>query len=630
MSKKKQTNIIISLMMLFFTIVFLIISIRYIYIQVTGKTGDVLLTEWANELRETSLTLPAERGKIYDNNGMMLAYNRPTYRLYAILDPEYSADLQETMHVTDPEDVATKLSSVLELDEEEILEKIKKGQEDERFQVEFGKRGRNLSQEKMEEITELDIPGVNFIEDSMRYYPNGTFASQIIGFARETDEEEITGIAGIEKEKNNLLTGEDGFVGYKRDKYDKKLLNADEVVQEAEDGDDIVLTIDQKIQTLLEDVLTQVDEQYEPKRITAAVMDPKTREVLTMSNRTGNKHNIPDDVKIWYNDVISTPVEPGSTAKIFTWAAAIDSGVYDGDDTFKSGKYSVNEKVETINDHNQGKGWGTIDYDEGFRRSSNVAASKLMWEKMEDDVFLDYLKKFDFDKETEIDLPSEVPGKILYDWPSEKLRSSFGQGSTLTPIQQMKAATFIVNGGDMLRPYVIKKVVDSSTGEVIEEKEPQIVGTPISEKTAEKMMDLLDSVVNEDDGTGKPYKLDNYTVMGKTGTAQIPDPDEPGYLQRNHNNIYSFLGMAPKEDPEILMHVSVTQPKLKDGESGTAPTSFIFKNVMENGLRYLNIEPDKEEIIESIDSYKFPKVEGKSTKEVEKELKDKKVDVKFI
>src|SRR5699024_3006329 len=118
--------------------------------------------------------------------------------------------------------------------------------------------------------------------------------------------------------------------------------------------------------------------------------------------------------------------------------------------------------------------------------------------------------------------------------------------------------------------------------------------------------------------------------MGKTGTAQIPDPDEPGYLQGNHNNIYSFLGMAPKEDPEILMHVSVTQPKLKDGESGTAPTSFIFKIVMENGLRYLNIKPDKEEIIESIDSYKFPKVEGKSTKEIEKELKDKKVDVKFI
>ena len=630
MSKKKQTNMIISLIMLLFTLIFIIVSIRYIYIQVTGKAEDVLLTEWANELRETSLTLPAERGKIYDNNGMMLAYNRPTYRLYAILDPEYSTNLPQTMHVTDPEDVATKLSSVLELDKEEILEKIKEGQKEERFQVEFGKHGRNLSQEKMEEITELDIPGVNFIEDSMRYYPNGTFASQILGFARETDEEEITGIAGIEKEKNDLLTGEDGFVRYKRDKYDKKLLNADEVVQEAKDGDDIVLTIDQKIQTLLEDVLSQVNDQYQPKRITAVVMDPKTGEVLAMSNRPSYNPNKPNDVKNWYNDVISTPVEPGSTAKIFTWAAAIDSGVYDGDETFKSGKYSVNEKVETINDHNQGKGWGTIDYDEGFRRSSNVAASKLMWEKMEDDVFLDYLKKFDFDKETEIDLPSEVPGKILYDWPSEKLRSSFGQGSTLTPIQQMKAATSIVNGGDMLRPYVIKKVVDSSTGEVIEEKEPQIVGTPISEKTAEKMMDLLDSVVNEDDGTGKPYKLDNYTVMGKTGTAQIPDPDGPGYLQGNHNNIYSFLGMAPKEDPEILMHVSVTQPKLKDGESGTAPTSFIFKNVMENGLRYLNIEPDKEEIIESIDSYKFPKVEGKSTKEVEKELKDKKVDVKFI
>lgn len=617
-------------MMLLFTLIFILISVRYIYIQVTGETNNVLLTEWANELRETSLTIPAERGKIYDNNGMMLAYNRPTYRLYAILDPEYSENVQQSMHVTNPEDVAAKLSPILELDEKELLEKIKKGQKEERFQVEFGKDGRNLSQEKMEEIVELDIPGVNFIEDSMRYYPNGIFASQILGFARETDEEEITGIAGIEKEKNDLLTGTDGFVRYKRDKYDKKLLNADEVVQEAQNGDDIVLTIDQKIQTLLEDVLSQVDEQYDPKRITAVVMNPKTGEILGMSNRPSYNPNKPDDVKNWYNDVISTPVEPGSTSKIFTWAAAIDAGVYDGKETFKSGKYSVNQKVETINDHNQGKGWGTIDYDEGFRRSSNVAASKLLWEKMEEDVFLDYLKKFDFDKETEIDLPNEVAGEILYDWPSEKLRSSFGQGSTLTPIQQMKAATSIVNDGDMVRPYVIKKIIDSNTGETIEEKEPQIVGTPISEKTADEMLDLLDSVVNEDDGTGKPYKLDNYTVLGKTGTAQIPDPDGSGYLEGNHNNIYSFLGMAPKENPEILMHVSVTQPKIKEGESGTDPTSFIFKNVMENGLRYLNIEPDKEEIVESIDSYVFPKVEGKSTKEVKQELEKEKVDVKFI
>lgn len=630
MSKKKQTNIMIFFFMLLFLLLFLLISVRYIYIQVTGQANDVLLTEWANELRETSLPLPAERGKIYDNNGMMLAYNRPMYRVYAILDPEYSANLEQPMHVTDSKKVAATLSSFIDLDEKEILKKINKGQEEELFQVEFGKEGRNISQEEMEEIAELQIPGVNFSEDSMRYYPNGIFASQILGFARETEEDDIAGIAGIEKEKNDLLTGTDGFVRYKRDKFDKKLLNADEVVQEPKNGDDIILTIDQKIQTLLEDVLSQVDEQYEPKRITAVVMNPKTGEILAMSNRPSYNPNSPDDVENWYNDVISTPVEPGSTSKIFTWAAAIDSGVYDGKEVFSSGKYSINPKVETINDHNNGEGWGKIDYDEGFRRSSNVAASKLMWEKMEADVFLDYLEKFDFDKKTEIDLPNEVAGKILFDWPSEKLRASFGQGSTMTPIQQMKAATAIVNGGDMVQPFVIQKNIDSSTGETMEEREPKVVGTPISESTANKMLDLLDSAVNGKNGTGKPYQLDNYTVIGKTGTAQIPNPDGPGYLGGKNNNIYSFLGMAPKENPELLMHVSVTQPKISSKDSSTDPTSFIFKNVMENGLRYLNIEPDKEEIIDPIESYEFPNIEGKSIKDVKKLLEKENVNVEFI
>lgn len=616
--------------MLLFLLLFLVISGRYIYIQATGEANDVLLTEWANELRETSLVLPAERGKIYDHNGMALAYNRPTYRVYAILDPEYSVNKADPMHVTDPEKTAEQLSSIVDIDKEEIVKRIKSGQKNSQFQVEFGNEGKDLPQEVMEEIAELEIPGINFIEDSMRYYPNGVFASHIIGFARSTDEEEVAGIAGMEKEKNALLSGTDGYVRYHRDKYNKKLLDANEVVKSPENGDDIILTIDQKIQTLLEDVLSQVDEKYQPKRITAVVMNPKTGEVLAMSNRPSYNPNSPDDVKNWYNDVISTPVEPGSTTKMFTWAAAIESGVYNGDEMFKSGKYTVNPKVETINDHNQGEGWGSIDYDEGFRRSSNVAASKLVWEKMGTETFLEYLKKFDFDKETNIDLPNEVAGKVLYDWPSEKLRAAFGQGSTISPIQQMKAATAIANGGDMMQPYIVKKVVNPDTGEVLEEKKPKVVGTPISENTANQMIELLDSVVNEDGGTGKPYRLDDYSVIGKTGTAQIPDPEGPGYLSGSENNMYSFLGMAPKDDPEILMHVSVTQPKLKKGESGSQAVSFIFNNVMENGLHYLNIEPDKERVIDPIKSKAFPSVEGKTTAEVKKQLQKEKIEATFI
>src|SRR5690625_223152 len=217
-------------------------------------------------------------------------------------------------------------------------------------------------------------------------------------------------------------------------------------------------------------------------------MKPKTDEILDISNRPSYNPTDPAEVENWYNDVISTPVEPGSAVKMFTWAAAIEEGVYNGEETFESGSYTVNERIQPINDHNRGEGWGSISYNEGFQRSSNVAAAKLAWEKIGTDTFLEYLQAFDFDKPTEIDLPGEVEGQILYNWPLEKLTSSFGQGSTLTPIQQMKAATAIANDGKMLQPYVIKRIVDSSTGEIMEEKNANVVGEPISEETSDQVL----------------------------------------------------------------------------------------------------------------------------------------------
>lgn len=619
--KNKKTNIMASFFMVVFLIFFLIISGRFIYIQVTGEVNDVSLEAWAKEKRETSVVLPAERGKIYDRNGMTLAYNRPTYRIYAIVDPEYSKSQKEPLHVVDPEETAEKLAPLLGIDEKEILERLQEGIEEGKFQVEFGKEGKNLSQQVMEEINELQLPGINFMEDSIRYYPNGMFASHIIGFASpDEDTGIVSGVTGLEKEKNKLLSGTDGFIRYHRDKYNKKLLESNEVVQHPEDGHDIYLTIDQKIQTILEDVLSQVDEKYNPSRITAVVMHAKTGEILAMGSRPSFNPNHPEQVENWYNDVISIPVEPGSTAKIFTWAAAIEEGVYNGNELFQSGKYVVNEKIEPINDHNQGRGWGKISFDEGFRRSSNVAASKLVWEKLGTDTFLEYLQKFHLDEPTNIDLPNEVPGQILYNWPSEKLRTAFGQGSTMTPIQQIKGVSAIANEGKMLKPFVVKKVVDPNSGEVVSENSPEVVGEPISKETAQQMIELLDDVVTEKDGTGRKYQLDDYSVVGKTGTAQIPNPNGSGYLTGRENNIFSFLGMAPKEDPQIIMHVSVKQPSLSQTETGSDPVAFIFNHVMENALHYLNIEPDKEDEQEEIDVVEIPQITNKKVTTVQKDL----------
>lgn len=629
-----RVSFITSLYMVIFLAVFLVIAGRFLYIQLTGQVHNVSLAELAEQRRTVSHALPAERGKIYDTNGMLLAYDRPTFKLYAIIDESITLNSRDPQHVVNLEETSRKLADILEIDQSFIQERLEKGKAEGKFQVEFGTIGKNLSQKTKEKIEELHLPGINFEQESIRYYPNGMFASHIIGLARKnqgdsSDEEKIVGVTGIEQEKDHLLQGKDGYISYERDGYLDKLLYPNETIIHPEDGVDIYLTIDQKVQTLLEDMLSQVQEDYEPERITAVVLNAKTGEVVAMSSRPSFDLNNPVDVKNWYNDVVSTPFEPGSTVKIFTWAAAIDAGVYNSKETFKSGRYQINPIVDPVHDHNNGEGWGHITFDEGFIRSSNVAAAKIAWEKLGPDEFLEYLKRFDFDKKTNIDLPNEVSGQILYNWPIEKITTAFGQGSTLTPIQQIKAATALTNGGEMLQPYVIKKIVDSQTGEVIENNSRTVVGRPISEEAAHKVLSLMKDVVHSDKGTGKIYQLEDYTVAGKTGTAETPNPDGPGYLRGREHNIYSFLGVAPAEDPELIMYVSVSKPKLSAQEYGYLPVAHIFTNVMQNGLRYLNIAPDQEpeQLYKTV---KIPELKGKNAKEMAKTLKEKGLKVTLI
>lgn len=622
------------LLIIGFVCLFVVLTGRFLYIQVTGEVNNVSLTAWAKEKRSSSYTLDAERGTIFDNQGVTLAYDRRTYRMYALVDETYTINSKDPKHVVDIDQTAQALAPIIDVDESYIRDRLTSGIDNERTQVEFGTAGKELSIQTKEKIESLKLPGINFFEESIRHYPNGLFASHILGFARKEDEEEaderadeIIGVIGIEKELDDVLRGTSGYVSYQRDYYKKKLLDPDEVIKKPVNGNDVYLTIDQKIQVLLEDVMSEVEVEYSPERITAMVMNAKTGEILAMSNRPSFDPNDPKDVQNWYNDIISTPFEPGSTVKMFTWAAAIDAGVYHGDELYKSGRYQINPVVDPVHDHNQGRGWGAIPFDEGFRRSSNVAASKLVWDKLGPEKYFEYLQAFDFDEKTNIDLPEEVAGQLLYNWPREKLATSFGQGSTITPIQQMKAATAIANEGQMLQPYVIKKIVDADTNEIVEEKSKTIIGEPISEEAANQVLELLGTVVNSKDGTGRPYRLESYSVGGKTGTAEIPDPNG-GYLRGRENNVFSFLGMAPLDDPQLMMYVSVTKPTLAADEIGSDPVSFIFKNVMENSLHYLNIEPDKEknDPIEMID---IPSLDAPS-KTIQEELTSKGLKVTVV
>ncbi|PAD37236.1 penicillin-binding protein [Terribacillus saccharophilus] len=627
MKKNKTTQRMAMFLLSAFALLFLVLAGRFLFIQASGEVAGVNLKEFAESKRTDSYTLEATRGKILDRNGMELAYDQPTYSIYAIVSEKYSADKDHPIHVTDVDKTSEEIADIIDADPADLKERLQKGIDEGLWQVEFGSAGKGLTQDQKKKIEELDLPGIQFTEEAERFYPNGTFASQIIGLAQRKDGV-ITGMTGIEQQLNDQLAGKNGNISYERDGYGYKLLNPSEEVQAAQDGDNVYLTIDQKIQTLLEDTLTQVDDKWNPKKISAVVMNPKTGEIVAMSNRPSYDPNDPENVENWYNDAISNPMEPGSTMKMFTVASAIEEGKWNPDEEYKSGSFKV-DKETTIYDWKK-DGWGSITNLEGIQRSSNVMVANLVANKIGEDKFLNYLKKFHFDQKAGIDLPGEIPGTILYNYQSEKISASYGQGTTATPIQMITAASAIANDGKMVTPHIIDKIVNPDTKKVVEQNETKVQAEPISKETADETLKILESVVTSEHGTGKPYKLDDYSVSGKTGTAQIPNPNGGGYMEGKNNYLFSFLGMAPADDPELIMYVSVLQPELKETETGSEPSAFIFKNVMENALHYMDISPDQADDKNEVSEKRVPDIEGMSSNATKKALEDTGMDVVVV
>ncbi|WP_462409182.1 penicillin-binding protein [Neobacillus sp. Marseille-QA0830] len=622
--KQPYMNAGAAILFAIFGLLFFVLLVRYFTIQITGEVKGQPLAAKAEQKYIRKDVLPASRGIIYDKNGEVIAEDTSSYKLVAILDKKMTTDPKNPKHVTNPSKTAKELAKYIDMDESEIYSTLsKKG----KFQVEFGKAGRDLTQETKTKIESLKLPGITFIRDSKRFYPNGVFASHVVGYADKVEQKDGTyktiGKMGIEQSLNDNLTGKNGKINYESDFWGYILPDGKEKVTAAQNGNDVYLTIDQKIQTFLEDAMTNVEKEYKPKKIIAIVADPKTGNILAMGQRPSfnpkTKEGIEDS---WHNEAIETSYEPGSTMKIFTLAAAVQEGVFDPNETYQSGSYRVTDKDRPIHDHN-GSGWGTITYLEGVQRSSNVAFAKIANEKLGFDRFRDYLTKFGFDKPTGIELPNETTGKIQYTYPSEKITTAYGQGTAITAIQQIQAATAIANDGKMLQPHIIQKIVNHDTKETIQETSPEVAGTPISAQTAAKVRDYLETVVTSPNGTGGRYKLDGYSVAGKTGTANIPGPG--GYLKGVNNYMFSFLGMAPKDDPKLIVYVAVQQPDLQGDEAGQGaiPVSAIFNPVMQNSLHYLNIQPSE---VEKATVNKLPDLTGKSVAEVEKQLKDQGFD----
>lgn len=589
---RKSMNRRAMLFFIFFSFAFFILTYRFFVLQFTQTAEGRALAAYAEEKYSKSRTIMATRGSILDRNGDPLAVDTASYRLIAILSPTVTPEGAKTpSHVTDPEKTAEILADYIEMEEEKIYELLTT----DAFQVEFGMAGRNLTYEEKTEIEQLGLPGITFLKEMKRSYPNGMFASHLLGFANyekdeETGEEKLFGQMGLEKTLDSYLEGHNGKIHYQSDIWGYILPTSNSNIEPPKNGNDVYLTIDKKIQTFLEDAMTEVDKAYRPKQMMGIVAHAKTGEILAMAQRPSFNPNTREGIeKNWKNIIVEEAFEPGSPMKIFTLAAAVEEGVFNPDELYKSGSYKVHG--DTIWDHNDA-GWGEITFLKGIQLSSNVAIAKLL-EKIGEDTFFNYLQAFKFGVPTDIGLSNEASGKLVYQWPIEKVTTAFGQATSVTALQLIQAMTAITNNGKMMKPYVIDKIVDED-GNVVKEYKPESVSQPISGETAKYVLDVLASTVTSEWGTGRHFAIEGYEVAGKTGTAEIFDPEQGTYLSGWDNYIFSFLGTAPKDDPELIVYVMIQQPDLDEEnyEYGSTPVSKIFTSVMKSSLEYLNIETD--------------------------------------
>lgn len=580
--QKLQTNKGARYMMIAFIVLFLIMILRIFYIQAVGVVHNVNVKDLANEQHNKKGVLEANRGTIYDQTGKVLVQDSTTYRVVV--------NLKGKDKVKNKDETAQQLADALEIDKEEVLKNFHEG----RTQVEIGKIGRNLSREKKEKINDLKIPGVSFMSEKARVYPNEDFASYILGFARPDDKGNTEGKFGLEKSLDKYLRSTNGNIEYVGTRRGIPLTNDIGKVEPAKNGNNVYLTLDKQINSFLEEAMNKAQEHYDPSMLIGIIADPKTGKVLAMSSKPSYNPNV-GDIEYFLNDPIANAYEPGSTMKVFTLAAAINEGVYNGKEYFQSGKYSVG--ASDIKDHNGGFGWGSITFDEGFERSSNVAFSILEDQLLKPNKFKQYMNKFGFNQKTGIDLPGESKNTLLLNTQIQQVTTSFGQGSTVTPIQLIQAATAIANDGKMMQPYIVDKVVNPTNKQVIMENQPKEIGNPIKKETADKVRSLMERVITSSKGTGTMYKVDGYPIGGKTGTAQIPNPENGRYMEGKDNYIFSFLGMAPIDDPELIVYLAIKQPKLKGNEYGAQPLAEIFKPVIKNSLEYLKVKPYTEKQI---------------------------------
>lgn len=554
----------IKIILVVIVLLFILIISKVFYIQVIDYKR---LNKYASGLWSRNLPIEANRGLIYDRNGVVLADNLTTTSL--VLIPN---------QIKNKEDVAKKLSEILGVTYEEMYKHVSKKTSIERVHPE----GRRLSYEIADKIAALKLDGVYLVRESKRNYPYDTFLSHTLGFVGIDNQ----GLSGLELMYDNYLTGSYGAIKYFSDAKGNRL-QLNEIYEEPQDGINMTLTIDYKIQASLERELDNAVAKYNPDQALGIVMDPNSGEILAISSRPNfspsnyQKYTVEEinrNLPIW------ATYEPGSTFKIITIAAALEEKLVDLEkDTFHdSGSIGVeNARIRCW----KTGGHGSQTYLQVVENSCNPGFVALGL-KMGKETLFDYIDKFGFGKKTGVDLNGEGTG-IIFNLdrvgPVELATTAFGQGVSVTPIQQITAVSAAINGGYLYKPYIVKSLNEPETNSVIKENKKQFVRKVISDETSQKVRYALESVVSN--GTGRPAYIDGYRVGGKTGTAQ--KVKDGRYMVGNY--IVSFIGFLPADNPQAVVYIAIDNAKGVTQYGGTVAGP-IARNVMLDIIEALDIK----------------------------------------
>lgn len=591
----------IKLIFLIVVLVFIIIIIRVFCLQVVEYKK---LNTLAENLWSRNLPVGADRGRILDRHGKVIAGNVTTSSL--VLIPN---------QIKNKEEVSKNLAEVLGVSYDEMYKHVSKKVSIERVHPE----GRDLSYEISEKINNFKYDGVYLLKETKRYYPYKETLSHVIGYVGIDNQ----GLSGLELLYDKYLTGTNGSIKYFSDGKGKKLV-LPEIYETPTSGMDINLTIDLDLQLILENELTNAEKKYNVEGAIGIVMDPKTGEILAMSNRPTfdptNYQNYSIET-INRNLAIWSSYEPGSTFKILTVAAAVNEGKINlfEDTYFDTGSIRVDGGVLHCWKH---KGHGQQTFLEVIENSCNPGFV-VMGNKLGKETLFDYIYRFGFGKKTGIDLNGEGKG-ILFDLekvgPLELATTSFGQGVSVTALQQVEAVSAIINNGNMYTPFVVKSISDYETGTIIKETKPNLKGKNLIKEESSKLVRYaLESVVAN--GSGHNAYIEGYRIGGKTGTAQKVGQDGK-YMVGNY--ILSFIGFMPADDPKYVVYIALDGAKGVTQYGGTASAP-IAKNIFNGIINLYDLKESKDVMPKEYLWYEtkyveVPDVRGLSLKEAKKAL----------